>query len=86
MNEKEFAQRLVEMLEAKLATYRTMILWADRTIRDCVGVAPSWLCDIAIAKDQPSIISAVRTFAYSEPFEAIPFAVEQYRVACLFLR
>ena len=35
---------------------------------------------------RPKIIETVRAFAYSEPFEAITFSEEHYRVACLFLR
>ena len=86
MNDRQFAQRLVEMLEAGLATYRIMIPWADLQIRDHDGLTPSWLCDVAVAKDRLSVIRAVRALAYSEPFEALTFSEEHYRVSCLFLR
>jgi hypothetical protein len=85
MNDKQFAIRLVEMLEAGLATYRSTVPWADRRILEHDGPSPSWLCELAVTKYRPSIIRAVRAFAYSEPFEASPIG-EHYRVACLFLR
>lgn len=83
--DRQFALRLLEMVESKLLTYRHLKPWVDRLIAMFDDTPPGWICDLATKKFQPDLAAAIREFACSEPFEAATFS-EHYRVACFFLR
>lgn len=76
---------ILEMIESRLIDYTYTQAWADKLLLSC-DVPPSWLCDISMKQYKGDILTAIREFVFSEPFEQEPPDIERFHVACLFLR
>lgn len=76
---------IIEMIKSRLLDYTYTQAWADKLLLRC-DVPPSWLCDISMKQYQGDILTAIREFVFSEPFEQEPPGIEKFHVACLFLR
>ncbi len=84
--DKNFALRIVTMIESRLIWYKHYYGWADELIM-AMENPPYWVLEIATIKYYPQAATTVREFVYSEPFKT--FDEKQYTddyIACLFLR
>lgn len=83
---RQFARRFLTMLDTHLIWYKHYTPWADSII-DSLDSPPLWVIEISTIKYRPDASSAVRAFAYSEPFEEFNLVdLSDEHVACMFQR
>jgi len=83
---RQFARRFVTLLDTHLIWYKHYFPWADAVIH-ALDSPPLWVLEISTIKYLPDASSAVRAFAYSEPFEEFnQVTVSDEHVACMFQR
>lgn len=83
---KQFAHRLVALIESQLVTYREYIPWADTLIM-ALPEPPVWIIDLATKKHLLKAGLIVRGYMNSEPIEVLPWDLwtDEF-IAALFLR
>ena len=86
VSSRQFARRFVTLLDTDLICYKHYFPWADAVIAE-LDSPPLWVIEISTIKYLPDASSAVRAFAYSEPFEEFDLVnLSDEYVACMFLR
>lgn len=81
---KNFAARLLVMVETKLLTNKHTQPWSDSIINETTA-PPPWILDLSLASSKSNVESVVGDFAYSPPFEPLTLD-DNFHIACLFLR
>jgi len=83
---RQFARRFVTLLDTHLIWHKHYFPWADAVIH-ALDSPPLWVVEISTIKYVPDASSAVRAFAYSEPFEEFNYVtLSDEHVACMFQR
>lgn len=83
---RQFGRRFVTLLDTHLIWYKHYYPWADAVI-DSLDSPPLWVIEISTIKYLPDASSAVREFAYSQPFEEFDLInLSNEHVACMFRR
>ena len=82
---KQDAYYIVEMLESTLITTRDTQRWSEQIIKE-QDEPIAWVCVVASKSYHGDIVSAVREYAYSEPFNDRPEDLDKFHVGCLWVR
>jgi hypothetical protein len=84
--DKRFVLRLATMVESGLLRWEFRAAWADDLIAR-LDSPPAWLLDLSTTKYRPDAVRALRTEAYSPPFQEFDSEEQSDEfLACLLLR